>query len=294
MYIFLIKKIVSGLSVFIRGGEDKSSLTWLTPASALLVNRCDDNTTHPSVGRIFFQFVLWVLRNVTPVWNRFSAFSWQLNAMPVTTLKGVISSRNMTGFLISTGDWKVQCTTEQIKDSLCEWRILDKEDVCKRTQQTKGTACSAVWTSWNLAYFDQPGRGVWKCRTQTQKCSRCRWGQWWIWGPWPPGPSWWDALHEGTVWRLSMALLSCKRANPIMKAQIDQLERQMHFCMFIRKTQCEIYCTTEQKINRQGWTFGLTIQWLWKKQEETKNISPGYIKVMMVEQTKVEYLTNDR
>lgn len=91
----------------------------------------------------------------------------------------------------------------------------------------------SVWKSIDLrleTYFDKPEKGVWKCRTQTQKYSHCRWGRLWIWGPWPPGLSWWDALREGTVGRLSMVLSSYKKAkSPIIKAQLQKCARQRVF-----------------------------------------------------------------
>lgn len=42
-----------------------------------------------------------------------------------------------------------------------------------------------------------PGRVVWRCQTQTLRCSHCTSGRWLTSGPWPPALSWWDVPRAG-------------------------------------------------------------------------------------------------
>lgn len=72
-----------------------------------------------------------------------------------------------------------------------------------------------------------PGIAWWKCRTQRQRCSRCRWGLWWTWGPWPPVRSWWDETHGETDGKPSKARWSCKKKQQehIMTSSWKKLNR---------------------------------------------------------------------
>lgn len=83
-----------------------------------------------------------------------------------------------------------------------------------------------------------PGIAWWRCQTQRQRCSRCRWGLWWTWGPWPLVRSWWDETHGETDGTPSKAQWSCNTQNktddntsPCINPMTNVTDRMLPCCI---------------------------------------------------------------
>lgn len=120
-----------------------------------------------------------------------------------------------------------------------------------------------------------PETAWWRCRTQTPRCSRYRWGLLSTWGPWPLNQSWLDETRAVLVEKPSTGRSSCRRQRNAQESRVGQITIQITQQAEERSAHAALTClqmiSSRILLHLPSWSWNYPLgtdrweRWLWAR-----------------------------